>query len=51
MKEIPKYQNLFKGTGVGGMGSTHTPDNKKVDIKTLAGDARAYREAKSKGLV
>lgn len=49
MREIEKYLNLFKGEGVGGIGSLSRPGGKDADLKTLAKDPKAYREARKKG--
>lgn len=49
MREIEKYLNLFKGEGVGGLGSLSRPGGKDLDIKELAKDPKAYREARKKG--
>lgn len=49
MKELDQYQNLFKGTGVGGLGSNNTPKTGKMDVKKLATDPQAYRDARKAG--
>jgi hypothetical protein len=49
MKELPESMNLFKGTGVGGLGKNNQPSGKKADPKQLAGDAEAYRKARKDG--
>lgn len=51
MREIPKYQNLFKIEGQGGLGQYNKSGNKgggQVDVKKLAQDPKAYREARAK---
>lgn len=51
MREISKYQNLFKIEGQGGLGQYNKTGNKgggQVDIKKLAQDPKAYREARAK---
>jgi hypothetical protein len=49
MKELEHYQNLFKGTGVGGIGANNQPSGKKLDAKKLASDPAAYRQARKDG--
>lgn len=49
MKELDEYLNLFKGTGVGGLGSNNQPGGKKLDARELAKDPVAYRKARAEG--
>lgn len=49
MKELENYQNLFKGSGVGGLGANNQPQGKKPDARNLAKDPEAYREARRTG--
>lgn len=49
MTEIEKYYNLFKGEGTGGMGLNNRPSGKNLDIRKIATDPAAYREARKKG--
>jgi len=51
MRELPDYQNLFKGEGVGGLGKFSKGKGGKVDLATLAKDPVAYRKAKEEGLI
>lgn len=51
MTELPKYGNLFKGKGVGGVGGGNTGDGKDADIAALAKDPKAYREARRAGKI
>jgi len=53
MREIPKYQNLFKIEGQGGLGQYNQSGKKgggQLDVKKLAQDPKAYREAREKEL-
>jgi len=51
MKEITKYQNLFKGTGASGTGQTGNVDGSGIDLVKLAKtDPAAYRAARAKGV-
>ena len=49
MKELSESMNLFKGTGVGGLGKNNQPSGKKPDPKQLAVDPEAYRKARQDG--
>lgn len=51
MKETEEYLNLFRGEGSSGAGLRSQPGGKKPDIRSIARDPRAYREAKKKGLL
>ena len=53
MKEIPRYQNLFKGTGKGGLGDgkDSTRGGGATDMATLAKDPEAYRKARKEGRI
>jgi len=51
MKEIDIYKNLFKDTGVGGIGSNSGSKYKEPDIATLARDPVAYRKARNEGKI
>lgn len=50
MKELPKYQNLFKDSKVSGTGSTNDGTGKTASLIDLAKDPKAYREARAKGM-
>lgn len=50
MREIQKYQNLFKIEGQGGLGQYNKSGNKgggQVDVKKLAQNPEAYRKARA----
>jgi hypothetical protein len=49
MRELPDFGNLFEGTGVGGRGGQSRGTGGKLDLKTLATDPVAYREARKRG--
>lgn len=52
MREIEKYQNLFKIEGQGGLGQytqSGTTGSGKIDIKKISQDAAAYRKARADG--
>lgn len=51
MKETDEYLNLFRGEGSGGAGMRSQPGGRKPDVRNLARDPRAFREAKRKGLI
>lgn len=49
MKEMDEFLNLFRGEGSGGVGSRSQPGGKKPDLRTLARDPKAFREARKAG--
>jgi hypothetical protein len=52
MAELPKYGNLFKGKGVGGVGGHNTGGaGGSVDMAALAKDPVAYRKARAEGKI
>lgn len=51
MKEMDQYLNLFKVEGASGTGLQNHARGRKQDIRELAKDPVAYREAKKKGLI
>ena len=52
MTEIPKYGNLFKGKGTGGLGNQNTGSGSRhQDAATLAKDPAAYRAARKEGRI
>lgn len=51
MTEIPKFQNLFKGKGSGGVGGTGGQGTPKTGLKALSNDPAKYREARKQGQV
>jgi hypothetical protein len=53
MTEVGKYQNLFEGTGVGGVGGRNHPvGGKKDDLASLAkGDLKSYLQGRRDGTI
>lgn len=51
MKELPKYQNLFKGLNTSGLGSNNEGSGRSLNLAELAKDPKAYREARAKGIL
>ncbi len=51
MKENDIYKNLFKDTGVGGIGSSSGSSYREPDIAALARDPVAYRKARKEGKI
>jgi len=51
MRDMTGYLNLFKGTGVGGLGSGNEGPSGKRDIKEIAKDPEAYRKMRAEGKI
>lgn len=51
MSEMDQFLNLFKGEGIGGLGSTSRAGGKAPDMVTLAKDPQKYRDARKKGML
>ena len=51
MKEDEAYANLFRTSGAGGMGGGNAGSGKKLNIRELAKNPRAYREAREAGKI
>ena len=51
LKEKAEFQNLFKGLGTGGTGSTNRGSGGQLDIRELAKDPVAYAKAKREGKI
>ena len=51
MKEMDEHVNLFKGEGESGLNRFQQRKGKDLDLKTLASDPKAYREARKAGTV
>lgn len=49
MSEMDEYLNLFDVDGKGGFGKNRAAAGKEIDVKTLAKDPEAYREARKSG--
>jgi len=49
MREKDAFLNLFRGTGVGGLGGNNQGADKKRDVRDLAKDPEAYRKARASG--
>lgn len=49
MKGMDQYLNLFKIEGSGGAGLSSQPAGKRPDLKSIARDPAAYREARKRG--